>query len=66
MVVRYAIPDSADGTGLDATKSLYIDGTFRPKLPMTSKYASPYGGEEYTFNTRAAGGAHYFMARSVF
>jgi hypothetical protein len=60
VVVRYIIPDSADGAGLDATLSLYINGTFRQKLQLTSKYSWSYGGEEYTFNTPAAGGAHHF------
>ena len=60
IVVRYVIPDSEDGSGLDATISLYIDGEFRQKIPLTSKYAWSYGGEEWTFNTPAAGGAHHF------
>ncbi len=59
-VVRYVLPDSEDGTGLDATISLYVDGAFRQKIPLTSKYAWSYGGEEWTFNTPAAGGAHHF------
>jgi hypothetical protein len=45
---------------LNATLSLYINGKFRQKLQLTSKYAWSYGGEEYTFNTPAAGGAHHF------
>lgn len=60
VVVRFVIPDSEDGTGQDATISLYVDGEFRQKLPLTSKYAWSYGGEEWTFNTPAAGGAHHF------
>jgi hypothetical protein len=60
VVVRYIIPDSEDGGGLNATLSLYINGKFRQKLQLTSKYAWSYGGEEFTFNTPAAGGAHHF------
>lgn len=60
IVVRYVIPDSEDGTGLDATLSLYVDGVFRQKLALTSRYAWSYGGEEYTFNVPKAGGAHHF------
>lgn len=60
VVVRFIIPDSEDGTGQDATLSLYINGVFRQKLQMTSKYSWSYGGEEYTFNTPGAGGAHHF------
>ncbi len=60
IVVRYILPDSEDGAGLDATLSLYVNGEFRQKLAMTSKYSWSYGGEEYTLNTPAAGGAHHF------
>jgi alpha-1,3-glucanase-like protein len=61
IVVRYVIPDTPDGAGLDATLSLYIDGTFRQKLKLTSKYAWSYGGETQTVNTPYAGGAHHFF-----
>jgi hypothetical protein len=60
VVVRFVIPDSDDGQGLESTISLYIDGVFRRKIRLTSKYAWSYGGEEYTFNTPKAGGAHHF------
>jgi Alpha-1,3-glucanase catalytic domain D1/Alpha-1,3-glucanase catalytic domain D2 len=60
LVVRYVIPDSSDGSGLDATLSLYIDGRFRQKIKLTSKYAWSYGGETQTVNTPGAGGAHHF------
>lgn len=60
IVVRYIIPDSEDGKGLDATLSLYVNGEFRQKLSLTSRYSWSYGGEEYTLNTPAAGGAHHF------
>ena len=60
VVVRYVIPDSDDGTGLEATLSLYVNNIFRQKLRLTSKYAWSYGGEQYTFNSPAAGGAHHF------
>jgi len=60
IVVRFVIPDSEDGAGLESTISLYVDGDFRQKIPLTSKYAWSYGGEEQTFNVPAAGGAHHF------
>lgn len=60
VVVRFVIPDSEDGQGLDATISLYVDNVFRQKIPLTSKYAWSYGGEEETFNVPKAGGAHHF------
>jgi hypothetical protein len=60
VVVRFVIPDSEDGTGLEATISLYVNDVFRQKIHVTSKYAWSYGGEEETFNIPAMGGAHHF------
>lgn len=61
IVVRYVIPDSEQGGGINATLSLYVGGKFRQKLNLTSKYAWSYGGEERTFNQPAAKGAHHFF-----
>src|SRR6267142_4398253 len=33
IVVRYCLPDSADGSGSDSTISLYTNGVFVQKLP---------------------------------
>jgi len=60
IVVRFVIPDSEDGNGQEATISLYVNGVFRQKLRLTSRYAWSYGGEEYTLNVPKAGGAHHF------
>jgi hypothetical protein len=60
IVVRFVIPDSEDGTGLQSTISLYINEVFRQKIQLTSKYAWSYGGEEETFNVPKIGGAHHF------
>jgi hypothetical protein len=60
VVVRFVIPDSEDGTGLEATLSLYVNNIFRQKINLTSKYVWSYGGEELTINAPAAGGAHHF------
>lgn len=60
VVVRFVIPDSEDGKGLESTISLYVDNVFRQKIALTSKYAWSYGGEEETFNIPKAGGAHHF------
>ncbi|MBW8864058.1 MAG: hypothetical protein JF609_03865, partial [Verrucomicrobia bacterium] len=48
MVVRYSVPDTADGTGTDYTISLYLNGSFARKIPVTSKYSWLYGS--YTFS----------------
>jgi len=60
VVVRFVIPDSEDGTGLQATLSLYVDNVFRQKIHLTSKYAWAYGGEAATSNDPKLGGAHHF------
>jgi hypothetical protein len=54
IVVRYSIPDSADGHGADATLGLYINGQLRKKLPVTSRYSHLYG--EYPFNNTPPSG----------
>ena len=49
VVVRFVIPDSEDGKGLESTISLYVNDIFRQKVQLTSKYAWSYGGVEETF-----------------
>jgi hypothetical protein len=48
IVVRYSIPDSADGAGLTAPLSLYLNDKRQTDLSLTSKYAWVYGA--YPFN----------------
>src|SRR6266567_4462812 len=55
LVVRYSVPDTADGTGADYTLSLYLNGTFIRKVPVTSKYSWLYGG--YTFSNNPGDGS---------
>lgn len=43
LIVRYSLPDSPDGVGIDATLSLYSNGKLAKKLPMTSKLSHLYG-----------------------
>ena len=43
LVVRYSIPDAPAGGGIDSTISLYLDGAFVRKIPLTSKYSWLYG-----------------------
>lgn len=43
LVVRHCIPDAPAGGGLAATLSLYVNGVFRQKLPLTSLYNWLYG-----------------------
>lgn len=54
IVVRNSIPDSANGQGLEATISMYVDGTFKQKLNLSSHNSWLYGtsdGPESLTNT---------------
>jgi hypothetical protein len=59
MTVRYAIPDSADGRGLDASLGVYVAGERLASVPMTSRYGWFYGSYPFT-NNPADGKAHHF------
>ena len=54
IVIRYCVPDSANGAGIDSTISLYLNGVFAGKLPVTSKYSWRYGN--YTFSNNPGDG----------
>src|SRR6266404_2512851 len=54
IVVRYSVPDTADGVGADYTISLYLNGNFVQKIPVTSRYSWLYGG--YTFSNNPGDG----------
>jgi hypothetical protein len=43
IVVRNSIPDSAGGGGIQATISLYINGTFLQKITLSSRHSWLYG-----------------------
>ena len=43
--IRYSIPDAPEGGGIDASLSLYINGTKTESLPLTSRYSWIYGTE---------------------
>ena len=60
LVVRYVIPDAPAGGGATATLNLYVGGTLRQPLTLTSRYAWSYGGEASTSNDPGQGGAHHF------
>ncbi|MEI9961392.1 MAG: hypothetical protein WDM76_09785 [Limisphaerales bacterium] len=60
--MRYSVPDTANGTGTNYTLSLYTNGVFAQKLPMTSMYSWVYGTHPYT-NAPAAVRLEIFMTR---
>ncbi|WP_394940921.1 CARDB domain-containing protein [Psychromicrobium sp. YIM B11713] len=55
LVTRFAIPDSADGKGANATISVYVNGNFFKTLDLTSRYSWLYGNETNPDNTPSAG-----------
>ncbi|MFJ9060487.1 discoidin domain-containing protein [Streptomyces sp. NPDC102409] len=65
--VRYSVPDSADGKGIDATLGTYVNGRFAEPLAVTSRYSWYYGQFPWT-NNPADGGRRqlYDDARLMF
>ena len=59
LVVRYSVPDTADGMGTNYTLSLYTNGVLAARLAMTSKYSWLYGNYPFT-NNPAAGSPRNF------
>jgi len=46
ILVRNSIPDAPGGGGVDATISLYVDGTFAEKLTLSSRHSWLYGNTD--------------------
>jgi hypothetical protein len=53
--VRYCVPDTANGAGTSSTLSLYQNGVFVRKIPVTSQYSWRYGA--YPFNNTPSSGS---------
>ncbi|WP_250212723.1 galactose-binding domain-containing protein [Acrocarpospora catenulata] len=63
IVVRNSIPDAPGGGGMEATISLYINGTFNRKLTLSSRHSWLYGntdGPEALTNTPQADARRLF------
>jgi hypothetical protein len=63
IVVRNSIPDAPNGGGIEATISLYINGTFNRKLTLSSRHSWLYGntdGPEALTNTPQADARRLF------
>ncbi len=58
--VRYSIPDSADGAGLDATLGVRVNGAASGSLPVTSRYSWYYGQYPWTNNPADGGRRQLF------
>ncbi|MGW5639205.1 discoidin domain-containing protein [Streptomyces sp. NPDC003832] len=59
LVTRFSIPDAAGGGGIDSTINVYVNGTFKKAMPLTSKYAWLYGAETSPGNAPSAGGPRH-------
>lgn len=55
LVTRFSIPDAPGGGGIDATLDVYVNGTLKKAMPLTSKYAWLYGAEASPGNAPSAG-----------
>ena len=63
ITVRIAVPDSADGLGLNSIIGLYADGERLASIKTSSRYGWFYGA--YPFSNRPAdGAAHHFYDES--
>ena len=65
IVVRYSVPDSIDGQGASSTISLYINGTFKQKLNLSSRWSWSYGTIiSPSSNNPADGNPHHYYDES--
>ncbi len=60
LVVRYCLPDSATGGGKDAALDLFVNGTLRQSIPLTSRRSWIYGPFPWS-NDPSLGEAHQFF-----
>ncbi|MEV6174171.1 glycosyl hydrolase family 28-related protein [Streptomyces sp. NPDC051954] len=59
LVVRASIPDAAAGGGIDASLNLYVNGTFRQAITLSSKQAWNYRNATTNPDDPNAGGVPY-------
>jgi hypothetical protein len=59
LTLRYALPDSADGKGLDGEIAVLADGVRLGELNLSSRYGWFYGAYPFS-NDPKGGGAHHF------
>ena len=60
LVVRYSVPDTANGSGANYTISLYTNGVFSQEIPVTSMHSWLYGSYPWT-DTPSSGSARNFF-----
>jgi hypothetical protein len=65
LVVRYSIPDSNDGKGLTYPLSLYVNGTYKQNIILTSEYAWVYGKYPWSNNPELKEPRYFFDEVSI-
>ncbi|WP_042166274.1 S-layer homology domain-containing protein [Paenibacillus gorillae] len=60
LTLRFSMPDSSDGTGINASLGLYVNGELRERLSLTSKHAWEYGSYPWS-NDPSQGSPHRFF-----
>lgn len=60
MIVRYCLPDSADGSGIDAALDLYRNGELVRHIPISSKFTWLYGDYPFTNNPQDGKSRHFY------
>ena len=60
LIVRYSVPDTANGTGANYTLSLYTNGVFSQEIPVTSMYSWLYGSYSWTATPSSGSPRNFF------
>lgn len=63
IVARVSIPDSSNGTGLDGSLAVSVNGAAAGTLPVTSRYGWYYGSYPFS-NDPGQGNQHHFYDES--
>lgn len=67
MSFRYSLPDSAAGSGRDASINVLVNGASPKAVPVTSKYGWYYGGYPFNNNPGDTNPHHFYdEARTMF
>lgn len=67
MSFRYSLPDSAAGSGRDASINVTVNGASPKSVPVTSKYGWYYGGYPFNNNPGDTNPHHFYdEARTMF
>ena len=68
MVIRSCLPDATNGGGITATLDLYVDGTFRQAITLSSRQSWNYRGSTTTPDDPNGGGTpwHFYNEDRTF